>query len=185
LSHRLNGDALDVIFRKARTFNAWQDKLVSDEILRELCELMKWGPTSANASPARLLLLRSNSAKERLRLALSPSNVEKTMSAPVTVIVAYDLRFYEKLPKLAPHSPGFRDLFANNPDLADSTQTKLHATRRVFHHRGSRTPFGLWSDVRIRKRHSRIFIFRWARGKAFNESLAVIELPKGTVSNRA
>jgi len=121
LHHCLNDDALDVIFRKARTFNGWQDKLVSDETLRELYELMKWGPTSANVSPASFLLLRSNAAKERLRPALSPGNVEKTMSAPVTVIVAYDLRFYEKLPKLAPHNQGVRELFANNPELADAT----------------------------------------------------------------
>jgi 3-hydroxypropanoate dehydrogenase len=65
--------------------------------------------------------LRTKAAKERLRPALAPGNVEKTMSAPVTVIVAYDLRFYEKLPKLAPHNPAFRDLFANNPELAEAT----------------------------------------------------------------
>ena len=72
-------------------------------VARRISDLMKWGPTSANASPARLLLLRTKAAKERLRPALAPGNVQKTMSAPVTVIVAYDLRFYEKLPKLAPH----------------------------------------------------------------------------------
>jgi 3-hydroxypropanoate dehydrogenase len=82
---------------------------------------MKWGPTSANSSPARFLLLRSKAAKERLRPALAPGNVPKTMSAPVTAIVAYDLRFYEKLSKLAPQNPGFRELFANNPELAEAT----------------------------------------------------------------
>jgi len=99
----------------------WQDKPVSEETLREVYDLMKWGPTSANGSPARFLLLRTKAAKERLRPALAPGNVEKTMSSPVTVIVAYDLRFYEKMPKLAPHNPGFRDLFANNPELAEAT----------------------------------------------------------------
>jgi 3-hydroxypropanoate dehydrogenase len=121
LRHRLNDDALDVIFRTARTYNGWLDKPVSDETLHELYDLMKWGPTSANASPARFLLLRTRVAKERLRPALAPGNVQKTMSAPVTVIVAYDLRFYEKLPKLAPQNPGFQDLFANNPELAEAT----------------------------------------------------------------
>src|SRR5437867_11855638 len=121
LRHRLNDDALDVIFRTARTYNGWLDKPVSDETLSEIYNLMKWGPTSANASPARFLLLRTKVAKERLRPALAPGNVQKTMAAPVTVIVAYDLRFYEKLPKLAPHNPGFRDLFANNPELAEVT----------------------------------------------------------------
>ena len=77
--------------------------------------------TSANSTPARFLLLRTKAAKERLRPTLAPGNVEKTMSAPVTVIVAYDLRFYEKLPKLAPHNPGCRGLFANNPELAEVT----------------------------------------------------------------
>src|SRR5438105_11204373 len=121
LRHRLNDDALDVIFRRARTYNGWLDKPVSDETLREIYDLMKWGPTSANGSPARFLLLRTKAAKERLRPALAPGNAQKTMAAPVTVIVAYDLRFYEKLPKLAPHNPGFRDLFANNPELAEVT----------------------------------------------------------------
>jgi 3-hydroxypropanoate dehydrogenase len=117
LRHRLNDDALDVIFRTARTYNGWLDKPVSDETLRGLYDLMKWGPTSSNAMPARFLLLRSKDAKERLRPALAPANVQKTMA----VIVAYDLRFYEKLPKLAPHNPGFRDLFANNPELTEAT----------------------------------------------------------------
>src|SRR5246500_1852670 len=121
LRHRLNDDALDVIFRTARTHNGWLDKPVSDETLREVYDLMKWGPTSANASPARFLLLRTKAAKERLRPALAPGNVEKTISAPVTVIVSHDLRFYEKLPKLAPHNPSFRALFANNPELAEVT----------------------------------------------------------------
>ena len=91
LRHRLNDDALDVIFRTARTYNGWLDKPVSDETLSEIYNLMKWGPTSANASPARFLLLRTKAAKERLRPALAPGNVQKTMAAPVTVIVAYDL----------------------------------------------------------------------------------------------
>lgn len=121
LHHRLSDDALDVIFRTARTHNGWLDKPVSDETLHALYDLMKWGPTSANSSPARFLFLQTKAAKERLRPALAPGNVKKTMSAPVTVIVAYDLRFYEKLPKLAPHNAGFRDLFANNAELAEVT----------------------------------------------------------------
>jgi len=121
LRQRLNDEAFETIFRAARTYNGWLDKPVSDETVREIYNLMKWGPTSANSSPARFLLLRSKAAKERLRPALAPGNLPKTMSAPVTAIVAYDLRFYEKLSKLAPHNPGFWDLFANNPELAEST----------------------------------------------------------------
>ena len=117
----LEDGALNQILREARTYNAWLDKPVSDETLGELYNLMKWGPTSANSTPARFVLLRTEAAKERLRPALAPGNVKKTMSAPVTVIVAYDLRFYDKLPRLAPQNPAFRGLFANNPELAEAT----------------------------------------------------------------
>jgi 3-hydroxypropanoate dehydrogenase len=110
LRHRLNDDALDVIFRTARTYNGWLDNPVSDETLRGLYDLMKWGPTSANAMPARFLLLRSKDAKERLRPALAPANVLKTMAAPVTVIVAYDLRFYEKAAEACSAQSGFSRL---------------------------------------------------------------------------
>jgi len=118
---KLNDDALDVLFRKARTHTTWLTKPVTDALLRELYDLAKWGPTSANGSPARFVFLRSAAAKERLRPALAAGNVAKTMAAPVTVIVAYDLKFYDKMPKLFPHSPGMRDLFANNPQLVEIT----------------------------------------------------------------
>src|SRR6266436_4728900 len=113
--------ALDLLFRKARSHNGWLDKPVTDDLLRQLYELMKWGPTSANLSPARILFLRTRKAKERLRPALQPTNVDKTMAAPVTAIVAYDERFYEQAPRLFPHYPGMRDLFINSPELADAT----------------------------------------------------------------
>jgi 3-hydroxypropanoate dehydrogenase len=95
---RLNDEALNLLFREARTYNAWTNKPVADETLRQLYDITKWGPTSANSSPARFVFLRSQKAKERLRPALAAGNVEKTMTAPVTVIFAYDLKFYEKLP---------------------------------------------------------------------------------------
>jgi len=117
----LPDETLNQIFREARTHNAWLDKRVSDETLLQLYDLMKWGPTSANGSPARFVFLRTPESKERLRTALAPGNVEKTMRAPVTVIIAYDLLFYEKLPKLFPHAPGMRDLFAQNPQLIEET----------------------------------------------------------------
>ena len=91
----LGDDALNEIFREARTHSAWLDKPVSDEILHQLYDLMKWGPTSANSSPGRLVFLRTPEAKERLRSALAPGNVEKTMTAPVTAIIGYDLLFFE------------------------------------------------------------------------------------------
>jgi 3-hydroxypropanoate dehydrogenase len=93
---------------------------------------MKWGPTSANGSPARFVFLRSQESKERLRPILSPGNVEKTMAAPVTVIVAYDLLFFHKLPKLFPHAPGMRDLFAENPQLVEATAKRNSSLQGAY-----------------------------------------------------
>jgi len=114
MAHPLSNEALDQLFRAARTHSAWLDRPVSDDLLHQIYELMKWGPTSANLCPARILFLRTREAKERLRPALMPGNVEKTMAAPVTAIVAYDERFYELAPRLFPHGPGMRDLFINS-----------------------------------------------------------------------
>src|SRR6266566_1395329 len=116
----LNDEALDQLFREARTHNAWLDRPVGDELLRQLYDLMKWGPTSANLSPARILFLRTPEAKARLRPALAPGNVEKTMAAPVTAIIAYDQRFFEAAPRLLPQKPEIRDYFVNSPELAES-----------------------------------------------------------------
>jgi 3-hydroxypropanoate dehydrogenase len=95
--------AIAQIFTEARTHNVFLDKPVSDELLRKAIELAKVGPTSANQSPMRVLFLRSHAAKERLRPALAPGNLAKTMSAPVVAITAYDEEFYEHLPFLMPH----------------------------------------------------------------------------------
>jgi len=127
------GDAvLDKIFRQARTHNGWLDKPVTDDTLRRIYDLMKWGPTSANSSPARFLLLRSKESKERLKPALAPGNVEKTMAAPVTVIIAYDLLFFEKLPKLFPQNPAMRDLFAVNPQLVEETAQRNSSLQGAY-----------------------------------------------------
>ncbi len=96
--------AMDKLFLSARTQNAWQDREIPESKLEELYDLLKMGPTSANSSPARFMFLRSTEAKEKLIPALSPGNVDKTRAAPVTVIVAYDPRFYEYLPRLFPHA---------------------------------------------------------------------------------
>jgi 3-hydroxypropanoate dehydrogenase len=103
-----------------RTFYAWQDRTVSDETLRSLFDLLKWGPTSANCSPARFVFIRTEAGKQRLRSALSAGNVDKTMTAPVTVIVAHDPHFYDNLPRLYPHADA-RVWFAGNPSLAEET----------------------------------------------------------------
>jgi 3-hydroxypropanoate dehydrogenase len=123
---------LDLIFRNARTHTAWLDKPVSDDTLRQLYDAMKWGPTSANANPARFIFLRTKQAKERLRPSLAPGNVDKTMSAPVVVIVAYDLKFYEKLPRLFPHSRSMRELFESNPQLVETTARRNSSLQGAY-----------------------------------------------------
>ena len=128
----LDDHALDQIFRTARTHGDWLDQPVTDETLRQVYDLMKWGPTSANGSPGRFVLVRSKEAKERLRPTLSPGNVDKTMAAPVTVIIAYDLLFFEKLPKLFPHSPKMRDLFAANPQLVEVTAKRNSSLQGAY-----------------------------------------------------
>jgi 3-hydroxypropanoate dehydrogenase len=117
----LNQEALDLLFHEARTHFTWLDQPVSDQTLRDLYDAMKFGPTSMNCTPARVLFLRSREAKERLRPFLMQANVDKTMAAPVTAIFAYDTKFYERLPQLFPHYPGAREIFANNSELAQIT----------------------------------------------------------------
>jgi len=118
---RLSDRDFNVLFRKARTHSAWLDRPVEDDLLHQLYELMKWGPTSANCCPVRILFLRTPQAKERLRPALQPANVDKTMQAPVTAIIAYDSKFYELLPRLFPAMPTMKDMFVKSPELAAST----------------------------------------------------------------
>lgn len=102
MSNLLNEKGLDLLFRNARTHNAWQDRVVSEEQLGQIYDLMKMGPTAFNCLPARLVFVKSSEAKERLRTALVDGNVDKTMAAPATVIVAYDTRFFEYLPEMFP-----------------------------------------------------------------------------------
>jgi 3-hydroxypropanoate dehydrogenase len=117
----IEAGGVDLLFREARTHNKFTDEPISDETLRELYEILKFGPTSANCSPARFLFLRTREAKERLAPALSSGNLAKTMAAPVTVIVAYDPKFHEKLPKLFPHNPDAQSWFTSNDALAATT----------------------------------------------------------------
>ena len=91
---------LDLLLRKARTHSDFTDQPVTDEVLRAAHELMKWGPTSANSQPMRILYLRSKESREKLRPALSATNLEKTLKAPVIALVAYDTRFWEHLPRM-------------------------------------------------------------------------------------
>jgi 3-hydroxypropanoate dehydrogenase len=111
---KISSDALDQLFREARTHSAWLPRKVQVETLREVYELARWGPTSANSTPARFVFLQSEAAKARLLPALAPLNVEKTKAAPVTVIVAWDTEFHERLPQLFPHAD-MRSFFVGNP----------------------------------------------------------------------
>ena len=113
MSKVLSDDGLDLIFRAARTHNVWLDKPVDDALLRQVYDLAKMGPTSANMCPMRVVFVKSKEAKEKLKPALDAGNVDKTMKAPVTVIIGMDVRFYEKLAQLFPHADAkawFKDL---------------------------------------------------------------------------
>jgi 3-hydroxypropanoate dehydrogenase len=104
MTTRLDSPALATLFTDARTHNAWQPREVPDSLLREVVELMRWAPTSANMSPARIVFVKSAEAKAKLKPLLMEGNVAKTMAAPATAIIGYDLKFYEHLPRLFPHA---------------------------------------------------------------------------------
>ncbi|MFO0997977.1 MAG: malonic semialdehyde reductase [Alphaproteobacteria bacterium] len=117
---QLSDESLDLVFRGARTHRKWIARPVEDETIRAVYDLMRLGPTSANCGPARLLFIRSEQAKERLRPCLSPGNIEQTMNAPVTAIIAYDRRFYEFLPRLYRQADA-RSWFAEDERGAEMT----------------------------------------------------------------
>jgi 3-hydroxypropanoate dehydrogenase len=120
MSHAINDEALDIVFRAARSQNKWLDKPVSPALLMAVYDLMRMGPTSANCSPARIVFAMSDEAKARLKPHLLPQNVEKSMTAPAVAIIGYDLDFPKLLPKLFPHNPGAKDWF-NDPALRERT----------------------------------------------------------------
>ncbi|EOC1300288.1 malonic semialdehyde reductase [Cronobacter dublinensis] len=120
MSEALSASALATLFTDARTHSAWLDAPVSDEQLRDIYDMVRLGPTSANCSPARLLFVKTPDAKARLLPALSSGNVEKTLRAPVTAIVAWDHEFYEALPQLFPYADA-RAWFTSSPAVAEET----------------------------------------------------------------
>lgn len=117
----IDAAGLDLLFREARSQNKWKDEPVTDETVQALYDILKFGPTSANSSPARFVFVRTKEGKELLAPALSSGNLAKTMAAPVTAIVAYDPKFYEKLPKLFPHNLDAVNWFTSNDSLAATT----------------------------------------------------------------
>jgi 3-hydroxypropanoate dehydrogenase len=120
IARALPQEALETIFTQARTHKDWLSDAVSDELLQQIYDLMKWGPTSANSCPARIVFVKSKEAKDKLLTCMAPGNIEKTKTAPVNVIIAQDMEFYEKLPKLAPHAD-VRSWFVGNQPLIEST----------------------------------------------------------------
>jgi 3-hydroxypropanoate dehydrogenase len=116
----IDSNALEQLFLKARTHNAWQAKPVPSDLLRQLYDRVKMAPTSANCSPARFVFISTPEAKARLKPALSAGNLQKTLTAPVTVIVANDPKFYDKLPYLFPHADA-RSWFTGDAKVAETT----------------------------------------------------------------
>lgn len=117
---QISNDALLQLFGDARTYNGWLEKDVDDALLKDVYHQMKWAPTSANCSPARLIFVKGDAAKEKLKPALDEGNVDKTMGAPVVAIIANDMEFYEKLPELFPHADA-KSWFVGNDDLIQET----------------------------------------------------------------
>jgi len=119
MSGILSDDALDILFRTARTQNAWTDKPVSDAELHAIYDLCKWAPTTANSNPMRIVFVKTKAAKEKLAPALSEGNLKKTMAAPVTAIIAHDVAFYELLPELFPHDLTAKSWFNSSAQWAE------------------------------------------------------------------
>ena len=120
MAESIDQASIDQLFLNAHTHYFWQNKPVSDDLLKQAYDLAKMGPTSANCSPLRIIFVKSTEQKEKLRPCLAEGNIEKTMSAPVTAIFGYDMEFYEKLPYLFPHADA-KSWFAGNVDLIAKT----------------------------------------------------------------
>lgn len=127
----LTEQAMRQIFSDARTHSAWLNEPVDDAVLKKIYDLMKFGPTSANCCPLRIVFVKTKEGKERLRPALSEGNIEKTMAAPVTVIFAQDMKFYDHLPKLFPHADA-RSWFAGNDALISGTAARNSSLQGAY-----------------------------------------------------
>ncbi len=132
MTEALNAAALDQVFRSARTFNKFTAQAVDDATLHQLHALCKWGPTSMNCQPVRLVFVKSAEAKQQLLPALMPTNAAKTLAAPVTAIVAYDSQFFEQLDTQFPAVPGIGGMFAHNPALAQETALRNSSLQGAY-----------------------------------------------------
>ncbi len=131
-NHPSMTQAHEQAFLAARTYARFQDRAVPEALLHQIYELTKWGPTSMNTQPARYVFVHSAKAKARLRLCMAPGNVDKVDSAPVTVIVALDSRFFDHLPTQFPHAPQAALGFANDPALAQSTALRNSSLQGAY-----------------------------------------------------
>jgi len=127
----VSDEALDIVLRNARSYSDYKPQPVADDTLRALYDLMKWGPTTANSQPQRIVFVRSAEAKERLKPALSSSNVKKTLSAPVVAILAYDIRFYEHLPRLYAN-PQARSWYETTPEAIRTTALRNSSLQGAY-----------------------------------------------------
>lgn len=127
----LNDTSLDLIFRTARSYNGWTGEAVADELIRRVYDLAKMGPTSTNTCPARFIFVTTPAGKEKLKPCLSPANIEKTMTAPVTAIIGYDTKFYDLLPELSP-SNNAKSWFDKNEPLAQETAFRNSALQGAY-----------------------------------------------------
>ena len=127
----ISPSSIQQLFTAARTHHAWLDKPVADELLQEVYDLTKWGPTSANASPLRIVFVKSKSAKEKLLPAIAGPNVAQVLAAPMTAIIAYDQKFYDRLPTLFP-AYDMRPMFVSNPSLSEQTAFRNSALQGAY-----------------------------------------------------
>jgi nitroreductase len=127
----LDNSAFNTLFRQARTQEGWLDKPVTDKQLHQIYDLMKWGPTSANCSPARIVFVKSPEAKQKLLACMNEGNRNKTDSAPVTAIIGMDMEFYEKLDKLYPHTDA-RSWFAGKPSVIETTAMRNSSLQGAY-----------------------------------------------------
>ncbi len=129
---RLDTDSLNLVFREARSQNAWTAKAVPEELIHELYELARFGPTCANSNPARFLFVSSENAKKKLATMCTPGNVDKVLSAPVVTIIGFDTQFHKDLPRLFAHNPGMVDLYANNDVLSATTALRNSSLQGAY-----------------------------------------------------
>lgn len=132
IKQSLDESTLAQLFTHARTHTKWQDRSIDANTLHRLYEVMKWAPTSMNTNPARFVFVTSQVAKERLRPALAAGNVEKMMTAPLTVIVASDPKFYEQLPILFPANPKASEMYLNKPEWAAETEFRNSSLQGAY-----------------------------------------------------